>query len=91
MRIMIRTSIIWVLGYIWQPWTTPCRQKIELDNYQVQNARDKTNKLTRESVLNWLNTNTGDFREIIDFSASLEDGNETIDIPWAKEENGIEW
>ena len=40
-------------------------------------------KITRESVQCWLDCHAGDFSEIIDFSASLEIGDETVEIPWA--------
>ena len=33
--------------------------------------------------------NAGDFASIIDFSASIEDGENTVDIPWASEEGEI--
>jgi hypothetical protein len=35
--------------------------------------------------------NTGDFQQIIDFSASLEDGERSINLPWATEDGELQY
>lgn len=85
MKYVVRKSVIWLVGYIWMPMGVPCGQCLTLDGYDVENARDAEGKITRESVEQWLATNAGDFREITDFSASIEDNDQTVDIPWATE------
>lgn len=42
--------------------------------------------ITREDVEQWLAMNSGDFQNVTDFEASIEDGDKTIDIPWASED-----
>ncbi|MBF9135275.1 hypothetical protein I0C86_41225 [Plantactinospora sp. S1510] len=86
MRYMVRTSVVRVIGRIWQPGHT-AGQDITLTSSDVDNARDDNGKITRESVGLWLDSHAGDFAEIIDFEASVEDGDATIDIPWADEES----
>ena len=44
-------------------------------------------EITRESVQRWIDTHTGDFSLIVDWSASIEDGGETIEFPWQDEES----
>lgn len=88
MRRVVRKSIVRIVGHIWLP-PVLCAQDREMSSYDVDNARDKDGKITRESVKEWLSKNSGDFQSIVDFEASIEDGDETIDIPWAKEENEI--
>jgi hypothetical protein len=53
--------------------------------YDVENCRDNSGKITRESVKAWLDKHAGDFQCVEDFHASIEDGDKTIDIPWATE------
>ena len=47
---------------------------------------DPSIKITREDVEQWLMVNSGDFQSVMDFEASIEDGDTTVDIPWASEE-----
>lgn len=86
MKTLIRKSLIQVIGPIWQPAVigTYC---YPLSSYDVENAKDSEGRLTRDSVKLWLGSHAGDFKSITDFHASLEDGNETVDIPWKDEES----
>ena len=86
MRYTVRKSVIEVVGTIWMPMTTAATQ-YTLSSYDVENARDDDGKITRESVQRWLDTHAGDFSAIKDFHASIEDGDDTIEIPWADEDN----
>jgi hypothetical protein len=43
--------------------------------------------ITRDVVADWLGTHSGDFASITDFWASIEDGENTIEIPWEHEES----
>lgn len=90
MRYTVRKSVVDVVGRIWMPGIV-CAQRIELSAYDLDNARDDAGKLTRDSVLDWLGSHAGDFASIIDFQASLEDGDTTVDIPFATEEGETAW
>lgn len=85
MKYVVRKSVVCYVGTIWQGLT--CAQDKTLSSYDVENMRDDDGKITRESVENWLGCNSGDFQSIDDFYASIEDGDETIDIEWASEES----
>lgn len=85
MRYIVRKNIVYVVGKLWQPGITAA-QRLELRDYDVENARDDDGQITRESIHHWLDTHTGDFTGVIDFSASIEDGPDTVDIPWASED-----
>jgi len=86
MRYVVRKSIIKILGTIWLP---PIQAALELtlsDN-DVNNIRDRVELgITRRNVESWLDCNAGDFQSVEDFMASLEDGTETIEIPWSSDE-----
>lgn len=86
MKYTVRTSEIDVVGTIWMPSVTAATTYTLTDS-DVDNARDDEGKLTRESVGLWLDSHSGDFAEVADFHASLEDGDETVDIPWAYEDS----
>jgi hypothetical protein len=90
MRYTVRKSVVRVLGKLWMPNATAA-QTYELSTYDVENARDDEGKITRESVQGWLDTHAGDFSSITDFEASVEDGDDTVDIPWADEANEVEF
>jgi hypothetical protein len=89
MRYMVRKSIVQVIGGIWWPYGATCAMQYELDGYQVENATDENGKVTRESVQRWIDTNTGDFSTVIDWTASIElaDGSDTVELPWTDEES----
>lgn len=86
MRYLVRTSLVQVIGSIWMPATTAA-MTYTLSSYDVENARDEDGQITRESVQAWLDTHAGDFASVDDFWASIEDGDETIDLDWADEES----
>jgi hypothetical protein len=60
-----------------------------VDSHDVENMRDDSGAITRESVSLWLDSHAGDFASVDDFSASVEDGDSTIDIPWSSEESAM--
>ena len=86
MRYVVRKSVVWIVGRIWWPYGALCAQEQVLHPYDVENATDQSGQITRESVRRWLDCHAGDFSEIVDFSASLEVGDQTVEIPWATEE-----
>jgi hypothetical protein len=90
MRYTVRKSIVRIVGTIWMPHVT-CAQVRDLSDYDVGNIRDIAEfmgeeGITRKAVEYWLGGNAGDFSHVIDFEASIEDGDKTIDIPWASED-----
>jgi hypothetical protein len=85
MRYTVRKSVICVLGELWMP-STEAATIYELNAYDVGNIE---RPITRESVEAWLGAHSGDFRAIIDFSASIESEDGTTEIPWNSEENEI--
>ena len=85
MKYTVRKSVIDVVGKIWMPAIT-ASQRIVLNAHDLEHLRDDDGKITRESVERWFSTHPGDFQSIQDFSASIEDGDNTIDIPWASED-----
>ena len=88
MRYMVRTSVVHVIGRIWMPSTTAA-MTYTLDSHDVENATDDDGKITRDSLQGWLDTHTGDFAEITDWSASIEpsDDSDTVDFDWTDEES----
>lgn len=91
MRYIVRKSIVNVLGKIWMPQVV-CGQQIVLrQDYDVDHTRDDDGCITRESVARWLDIHAGGFRYIIDFEASIEDGDTTVEIPWQDEEHGLQF
>lgn len=48
----------------------------------IQDYANDPSQPTREEVELWVAMHLGDFREITDWSASLEIGDQTIDYPW---------
>lgn len=85
MKYTVRKSIVRVVGRIWMP-AVIASNVITMSAYDIDNARDEDGKITRESVEDWLGSHAGDFQSIIDFEASIEDGDLTIDIPFASED-----
>ena len=88
MKILRRISYVDVIGHIWMPNRTAA-MRYTLDAYAINNikAEDDNGKVTRDAVEQWLTMNSGDFREVTDFSASIEDGPDTINIDWADDES----
>jgi hypothetical protein len=97
MRYVVRKSIVRIVGNIWMP-ATVCAQTRELSSYDVGNIRgyaalrqdlaenDPLVLITREDVEQWLMGNSGDFQSVIDFEASIEDGDKTLDFAFATED-----
>lgn len=90
MKYTVAKSVIHVLGTMWMP-NTPGATQLNPTAHDVENMHDDDGKVTRESVALWLDSHAGDFSGIIDFYASIEDGQDTIEIPWADEENEPEY
>ena len=83
MKYTVRESIIWVVGTIWMP-AVEAATHYKLSQYDVDNIKaEGDGVIDREAVQDWLDTNAGDFQAITDFAASIEDGEETVDIDWA--------
>lgn len=88
MKYTVSKSVVRIVGKIWMPMVE-ASQQLTLSDYDVENCKDDEGKITRESVESWLMTHSGDFSSVKDFWASLEIGNETIEIPWADEESEL--
>ena len=86
MRYTVRKSLVYVVGKIWMPMGPLFAQTFTV---RADDLLDDDGKITRESVEQWLCCHAGDFSSIEDFSASIEHGEETIDIPWASEEGEL--
>lgn len=56
----------------------------ELASHSVGKVVEVT--IEREDVEQWLMMNSGDFQRVIDFEASIEDGDTTLDFPWSTED-----
>ena len=80
MRYTVTQQRINVLGKLWMPNTTAATQlnlsQYDLDN--IENPRD------RDSVEQWLTSHSGDFSQVLDFSADFHIGDEHIVHEWAK-------
>lgn len=83
MRYTVRKLIIHVIGNIWQPGVGVCAMPFTLSDYDLRNIGEPT----RDNVEDWLTSHAGDFSRVLDFYASLEVGNETVEIPWHDEES----
>lgn len=67
-----------------------CGQTKTLRQYDVDNIRDRVEPgITRANVEDWLTCNAGDFSSVQDFYASIEDGPNTVEIPWATEDGEL--
>jgi len=90
MKYTIRKSIIEVVGNIWQPGAPPCCMEYTLSDAQMKECRLQGLIFhPREVIANWLKHNAGDFQDILDFHASLEVEETTLEIPWESEDNEI--
>lgn len=81
----VRDAVIYVLGYIWQPLEHPCCGVYKLPAEKVEELKDATGTITRESVKAWVSviSNIGDFQKVVDFRASLYE----LEIPWELEDS----
>ena len=84
MRYTVRKSYIDVIGNIWMPSSGIFAYRYDLSLYDVE---DIVKPINRDNVQDWLDKNAGDFSRVHDFSASIENGDETIDIPWIYKES----
>lgn len=85
-RYTVRVSYVDIIGTLWMPSTTAAT-RIKVNSHDVENMRDDDVQITRDSVEDWLTSHSGDFSRVIDFSASIEDNDTTVDIPWADEDS----
>ena len=99
-----------VVGNIWHPGVGVCAMTYNLKPYDVGNMRGRARRagmespfdgfrITRADVQSWLDTNAGDFQNVIDFHAVIDDGplsacgecghvkRRTLVFDWADEEN----
>ena len=86
MRYEVRKSVVYVVGRIWWPMGPLFSMEYTLRHYDVENMRNDDGQISREEVARWLDCNAGDFSAIVDFSASIEDGETTLDFEWATED-----
>ncbi len=87
MKYVVRKSFVDVVGHIWMP-NTVAAMRYPLSNYDIENIRQQDDGIIdREAVEQWLTCHSGDFQSIEDFSASIEDGDKSIDIPWDDEDS----
>lgn len=87
MRYTTRKSVIQVIGTIWMPSVTAA-MTYDLDSHDLGIIRDEdTGQITREGVQYWLDTRAGDFQNVTDYFASIEDGPNTIEFAWSDEES----
>ena len=83
-------NYIQMVGTIWMPYTTAAMDK-PLDTFNIQSIESISRELfdsesiTREAIEYWLSLNSGDFRGIDDFYASIN-GEE---FPWENEESEL--
>lgn len=86
MRYIVRRSYVDVVGELWMPNVTAA-SRIELGAYDIENMTDDDGAVTRDSVEQWLMCHSGDYSRVLDFAASIELGDTTVDIPWTSEES----
>jgi hypothetical protein len=86
MKYLFRKSYVDVIGEIWMPAGT-CAMRYPLSAHDIENIRDDDGAITRESIEQWLTSNSGDFQHVADFSASIEVGENTLDFAWKNEDS----
>lgn len=82
MRYTVTRQRIYVLGRMWMPQCM-ASTVLELSSYDLGNIEDPED---RASVESWLMTHSGDFSEVIDFSADFHIGDKHVIHEWAKGE-----
>lgn len=75
-----RTAYVIVLGKLWMPMAD-ASLRIDLRDHDLENIGD----FTRENVEQWLTAYSGDFSNVIDFTAVCGD----TETPWSSEENEL--
>lgn len=83
MPTMTTTGRIDVIGSIWQPGIGTCAYGYSLSAYDIENMRGDDGKIARREIQSWLDKNAGDFSNIEDFSATIDNAN----YGWADEES----
>lgn len=78
-RIITRVD---VLGRIWWPAGGLCAMSYEP---RADDLRDESGAVTRDSIQRWIDTNTGDFSEVVDWRATVGDGD--FDSDFTDEDN----
>ena len=87
-RYTVRHSYVNIIGGIWMPYGAQCAMRKDLTSYDIKNIRAcGDGEITRDGLEDWLTANSGDFSSVDDFRASIEDGDQTIEIAWAKGED----
>lgn len=88
-KYIVRRSYVIILGRLWMPQCMASMYKV-LSPYDVENIRaEGDGEIAREAIEQWLTANSGDFSSVVDFVASIEDGEETRYFEWTTEENEI--
>lgn len=86
MKVSRIVSEVDVVGRIWQPGCGLCAYTYPLSGYDVENIRAYGDgEITRDAVQRWLDTHAGDFSEIVDFRATIGDGD--FDCDFEDEDN----
>lgn len=87
-RYTISHSYVTVLGKLWMPMCD-ASMCIRLSEYDIEDIRaeDDDGRITRDGIEQWLTSHSGDFSSVTDFCASIEDGEQTLDFPWADDES----
>lgn len=81
-------SHVSVIGTIWMPACT-CAMDYTLSEHDLENMRGEDGTITRDDLEDWLGCHSGDFQNVQDFSATLEDGEATLEFGWADEESEL--
>jgi len=76
--ILKRIAFIQILGKMWMPKSNASQERA-LSDYDLENIGE----FTRENVEQWLTSHSGDFSEVIDFTAVCGE----IEIHWSNEDN----
>jgi len=85
MKFTCNRDWIEIVGEIWWPMGLTCAQRIELRGYDIENMRDEDGNISRESIEDWVSSNSGDFSHVHDFCATI--GEEVFG--WNNEESKL--
>lgn len=86
MRYLVIKSEIRVLGTMWMPPGVPAAKCLNINEDHIDEIKGDDGYINRESVLEWLGKNEGDFQTILDFYADIAIDDKDIVINWAQEE-----
>lgn len=84
MRYTITKQRIQIIGHIWWPSGAVCAQELDLSGYDLANIPDPRN---RDDVSQWIDRNSGDFSNVVDFRADFHIGDGNVVHEWAKGED----